>query len=208
MTAVVRADVPEAAPRIGAGRAPAVLLVDFARGWTDPSSPMRVPCDAALDAAERLVAAAHSVSAPVAYTTVAYEPDELETVMMLRKTPRVRSMTVGSPLTEIEPRLAPSPGEPVFVKKHASAFFGTALHEHLVARGVDTLLIGGCITSGCVRATAVDAAQHGFRALVVEDATADRSQDAAAESLRTFDSLYGDVISLEQAERILKAVSR
>lgn len=204
MSAIAGADeVRNAAPRIGPGDAPAVLLVDFACGWTDPASPMHVPCAAAVEAARRLLDAARAAGLPVAFTTVAYEAHELDTVLMLRKAPRVRSMTVGSPLTQVDPRLAPAEGELVVVKKHASAFFGTTLHGHLAKRGIDTLLIGGCITSGCVRATAIDAAQHGLRALVVRDATADRVQTAADESLRVIDSLYGDVISLSQAVGIL-----
>jgi maleamate amidohydrolase len=114
-------------------------------------------------------------------------------------------MVAGSPLTDIDPRLAPAADELILVEKHASAFFGTALASYLVARGVDTLLIGGCIASGCVRATAVDAAQHGFRALVVEDAVADRSPDARAAALRSVDDLYGDVVSLAEAERVLES---
>jgi maleamate amidohydrolase len=116
-------------------------------------------------------------------------------------------MRTGSPLTEIDPRLAPADGELVLVKKHASAFFGTGLARHLEERGVDTLLIGGCITSGCVRASAVDAAQHGLRALVVADATADRSRAAHAASLESIDALYGDVIALAEAVKIVELLS-
>jgi nicotinamidase-related amidase len=112
-------------------------------------------------------------------------------------------MRVGSPWTEVDPRLAPLPDELVIVKKHASAFFGTELLVYLRDRAVDTLVIGGCITSGCVRASAVDAAQHGFRALVVADATADRSSSAHATSLLSIDELYGDVIAMNDAERVL-----
>jgi|SRR5579884_146038 len=193
------------APRIGAGRAAAVAIVDFARGWTDRDSPLALPCAAEVAAAARLVACARARCAPVVFTTVAYDPPDLETVLMLRKTPRVMRMVRGSPLTEVDPRLAPLPDELVLVKKHASAFFGTTLASYLVARGVDTLLIGGCLASGCVRATAVDAAQFGFRALVVAEAVADRSADAREAALRSVDDLYGDVVSLDDAERVLEA---
>jgi maleamate amidohydrolase len=191
------------APRVEAGRAAALLLVDFARGWTDPESPLALPCAAEVTAAARLLEAARERGAPVVFTTVAYDEADLETVVMLRKTPRVRQMQTGSPLTEIDPRLAPRDGELVLAKKHASAFFGTPLLSYLVARGVDTLLIGGVITSGCVRTTAVDAAQHGFRALVVADATTDRSIEARAAALKTVDDLYGDVVTCVEAEEVL-----
>lgn len=191
------------APRIGAGRAPALLLVDFARGWTDVDSPLAVPCAAEVAAAAQLLATSRACGAPVIFTTVAYDDADLETVPMLAKTPRVRQMRTGSPLTEIDPRLAPRDGELVLAKKQASAFFGTTLLPYLVASGVDTLLIGGVITSGCVRTTAVDAAQLGFRALVVADATTDRTPGARSAALRTVDDLYGDVITCSDAQEVL-----
>jgi maleamate amidohydrolase len=154
-------------------------------------------------AAGRLLDVARERGAPVIFTTVAYDEADLETVPMLRKTPRVRQMRTGSPLTEVDPRLAPREGELVLVKKHASAFFGTPLLSYLVALGVDTLLIGGVITSGCVRTSAVDAAQHGFRALVVSDATTDRSPEARAAALKSVDDLYGDVVDCAEAMEVL-----
>ncbi len=191
------------APRVEAGRTVALLLVDFACGWTDPESPLALPCEGEVLAAARLLAAARERGAPVIFTTVAYDEADLETVPMLRKTPRVRQMRTGSPLTEVDPRLAPREGELVLVKKHASAFFGTPLLSYLIALGVDTVLIGGVITSGCVRTSAVDAAQHGFRALVVSDATADRSPEARAAALKSVDELYGDVVDCAEAEEVL-----
>jgi maleamate amidohydrolase len=191
------------APRVGAGEAPALLLIDFAVGWTAPESPLAVSCANEVDAAAQLLAAARARGAPVVFTTVAYDESELDTVLLLRKTPRVRQMRSGSPLTEIDPRLAPHRGEVVLTKKNASAFFGTPLLSYLSSQHIDTLLIGGLITSGCVRATAVDATQHGFRTLVVSDARADRSPDARQVSLQTIDDLYGDVVTLSEAKEVL-----
>jgi nicotinamidase-related amidase len=181
-----------------------VLLIDFARGWTDPESPMALPLDDQLAGAGRLVRLARRSGVPIVYVTSAYEPGEIETVRMLRKTPRVAAMRLGSPLTDSDPRIGPAPGEQVVVKKHASAFFGTTLASQLIVHGIDTVLIGGCITSGCVRAAAVDAAQLGFRALVVEDIVGDRSVEAHVASLRSIDALYGDVISLHRALEYLR----
>jgi maleamate amidohydrolase len=191
------------APRIGAGRAAALLLVDFARGWTDADSPLALPCSAEVAAAAQLLATSRARGVPVIFTTVAYDDGDLEAVPMLRKTPPVGQMRTGSPLTEIDPRLAPAEGELVLVKKHASAFFGTPLLTYLVTARIDTLLICGVITSGCVRTTAVDAAQFGFRALVVADATTDRTPEARSAALRTVDDLYGDVITSAEAEGVL-----
>ncbi len=196
----------EPAPRVGAGRWPALLLVDFARGWTDPESPVSLPLDDQLERAAELLAATREAGAPVVFVTSAYEPAELETVRMLQKTPRVRVLTAGSPLVEIDPRIEPRREELVLVKKHGSAFFGTELAAYLVTQGVDTLVIGGCITSGCVRASAVDGAQHGFRPLVVADAAGDRSAEAHATSLQSIDDLYGDVVTSAEALEYLRTL--
>jgi maleamate amidohydrolase len=184
-----------AAPRVGWGNSPGLLLVDFARGWTDPHSPISLPLDDQLDCAARLLAATRAAGAPVVFVTSAYEPAELGTVRMLQKTPRVRVLAVGSKEVEIDPRIEPGPDELVITKKHGSAFFGTQLASYLVTQGVDTVIIGGCITSGCVRASAVDAAQHGFRSIVVGDASGDRTVEDHETALRSIDDLYGDVVS-------------
>jgi nicotinamidase-related amidase len=155
--------------------------------------------DAPVAACARLLAAARASATPVAYTIVAYDEDELDANLMLRKTPRVRILTTGSPLVDVDPRLEPRDGELVLVKKHASAFFGTPLETELRARGVDTILLAGCITSGCIRTTAADAAQLGFRPLVVRQAVGDRSPAANDAALEAIDSLYGDVVELDEA---------
>lgn len=192
-------DAPATSPRLGFGAVPAVLVVDFARGWTDPESPMAGDFDDELAACSQLLEAARRAAVPVAYTVVEYDEDELDTVLMLRKTPRVRILVSGSPLADVDPRIAPRDGEPVLVKKHASAFFGTDLERMLRERGVDTLLIAGCITSGCIRTTAADAAQLGFRPLVVAEAVGDRSRAAHEAALDAIDRLYGDVVTLAAA---------
>jgi maleamate amidohydrolase len=161
-------------------------------------------CDSAVSAAAHVLAVAREQARPVVFTTVAYDEADLGTVLMLRKMPRVASLRAGSALTEIDLRLAPSDEELVLAKKHASAFFGTTLLPFLVGNAVDTLLICGVITSGCIRTSAVDAAQFGFRALVVAEATADRSPGAHATGLQVVDDLYGDVISLTEAEDVLR----
>jgi nicotinamidase-related amidase len=186
-------------PRIGFGSCPALLIVDFQRGWTDPGSQFSIPLDSELEATAALLAAARARGVPVVYTTVGYEELDASTIPMLRKTPRVAAMGPGTWLVEIDPRVAPAEGDLVVGKKHASAFFGTPLASYLTSRSVDSVLIAGCITSGCVRASAVDAAQHGLHALVVEEAVGDRWPEDHAASLRSIDALYGDVVALEAA---------
>jgi maleamate amidohydrolase len=182
-----------------------VLVVDFARGWTDPASPLALPADTEVEAAAALVAAARPAGLPVAFTTVAYAPGEDMPIVLL-KAPRVRCMAPGSPWVEIDPRLEVAAGERVVVKRHASAFFETDLAQWFGDRGVDTLLLAGCVTSGCVRASAVDAAQHGFRPLVVRDAVVDRSAQAHEASLIDIEQRYGDVIALDEALAIVALV--
>jgi maleamate amidohydrolase len=186
-------------PRIGFGSRPALLVVDFQRGWTDADSEFAIPLDTELEATAALLAAARAGRVPVVFTTVSYDELEVTRLPMLRKTPRVTAMRPGSWLVEIDPRVAPAEGDLVVGKKHASAFFGTPLASYLTSRAVDTVLIAGCITSGCVRATAVDAAQHGLNAIVVQEAVGDRSRADHAASLRSIDALYGDIVSLKEA---------
>lgn len=159
--------------------------------------------DGVVEAAAELLARARARELPVAFTTVAYDDDQAARVLMLRKTPRVKIMRPGSEWIEIDPRLAPRANEVVLVKQHASSFFETTLDAWISEHGVDTLVIGGCITSGCVRSTAVDAAQRGIRPLVVREATGDRDEQAHEAALRTVDDLYGDVVTLEHATAYL-----
>jgi maleamate amidohydrolase len=199
---------PTSAPRVGAGAHPALLVVDLQRGWTDGDSAFALPLAQELAATAALLEMARAGGVPVIYTTVCYDEVEVASLPMLLKAPRVAAMQAGSWLVEIDPRVAPLDGERVIGKKHASAFFGTPLASHVIASRIDSVLIAGCITSGCVRATAVDAAQHGLRALVVADAVGDRSLEDHTASLRSIDALYGDVISLAEAQEVLEGVGR
>jgi maleamate amidohydrolase len=193
-----------ARPRVWAGRAPAPCSLTLPTGWTDPESPRSLPCADAVKSATLVLRTACGHGFPAVFTTAAYDEDELESVHLLRKTPRVRRMGIGSPLTAIGTRLAPAEGEFVLVKKRASAVFDIGLDLYLSACDLDTLLISGCITSGCVRASAVDAARHGFRALVVAEACADRMPEAHEATLGSVDELYGDVVALAEAEAALE----
>lgn len=196
------------APRLGFGRRPALLIVDFARGWTDPASPMAIDLDAAVEAAAALLQRARRLSVPAFFTTVAYQAHEVPANVLARKSPGVSCMHVGSRWTELDARLPVAQGDVILVKQHASPFFGTDLAAQLAERQIDTLLICGCVTSGCVRAAAVDAAQHDFRPMVVRDAVGDRSALAHEANLIDIDQRYGDVVSLEEAVDYLAALDR
>jgi nicotinamidase-related amidase len=194
-------------PRVGAGSRAAILVVDFIRGWTDAASPLAAPLDREVAATAALLRA-RPRDVPAVFTTVEYADGEERSNLLCRKAPRVALLRPGLPWTEIDPRLPRAAGDLVVTKQFASAFFGTDLAASLRRRAVDTLLICGCMTSGCVRATAVDAAQHGLHALVVRDGVGDRSALAHEANLMDIEARYGDVIALDEARAFLLDAGR
>ena len=194
--------------RQGAGRHPVVVVVDFIEGFTNPESPLACDADSAVVATRRLLDAARTTGMPVIFTTVCYADDDLERAsMFLAKAPALATLRPGSTWIQVDARLAPRADEPVLVKLFASAFFGTRLDEMLREAGCDTVLVTGASTSGCVRATAVDALQYGYRVLVPRDCVADRAIDAHNGSLLDIDAKYGDVTSLDEAIDAVAAVT-
>lgn len=186
--------------RQGAGERPAVVVVDLIEGFTNPASALACDADAAVQATRALLDAARSASAPVIFTTVCYADDDLErAAMFVAKAPALATLRPGSPWVEVDARLARRAGEPVLVKLFASAFFGTPLDELLHEAECDTVVVTGASTSGCVRATAVDALQYGYRVLVPREGVADRAIEAHKASLVDIDAKYGDVISIAEA---------
>ena len=186
--------------RQGAGERPAVVVVDFIEGFTNPESTLACDADAAVEATRSLLDAARAASVPVFFTTVAYDEADLErAAMFVAKAPALATLRPGSPWIEVDARLGRRSEEPVLVKLFASSFFGTNLDELLRAAGCDTVIVAGASTSGCVRATAVDGVQHGYRVLVPRESVADRAVDAHNGSLLDIDAKYGDVISIGEA---------
>lgn len=195
-------DSPSA--RMGAGNAPAVLVVDFIEGFTSAESPLGGDWDREVRQAAALTQVAREASLPVIFTTVEFLPEEARTLLMALKTPHISVLTRGSRWCEIDHRLPQHEGDLVITKKYGSAFFGTSLASQLQVLRVDTLLIAGCVTSGCVRASAVDAVQSGFRPLVVREAVGDRSHLAHEANLLDIERRYGDVVSLDDAISIIE----
>lgn len=185
--------------RVGFGQRPALLAVDFITGFTDLRSPLAGDLDAQLAATNTLLEPARAAGIPVIFSTVAYDAELQEAGVWVRKIPSNKWLVEGSEWVEVDARLAQRPNETTLVKKYASCFFGTDLAARLVSRQVDTLIITGCTTSGCVRATAVDACSYGFRTIVVEEAVGDRAALPHAASLFDIDAKYGDVVGLEEA---------
>lgn len=181
----------------------ALVLVDLSLGFTDPAlSPLAAECSAVVEANQRLLAAFRQRGWPVFFTTVAYD-DPSQAHVFRSKLPVLNLLKAGSPLVAIDPRLAPQEDEPVLVKFWASAFFGTDLAERIRAAGADGVMVTGLTTSGCVRATVLDALQNNLRVLVPEEAVGDRDAEAHRANLRDMQIKYADVVALEQCLALL-----
>jgi len=182
--------------KLGFGRKAAVLVVDFQHIYTRGRASTGL---AAVEATARLLEAARAAGLAIAYTVVAYDPETVDGVLWTTKLPGLRDNMKGREEVTVDPLIAPRPGDRVIEKEAASAFFGTGLAESWKAEGVDTVLVCGTSTSGCVRASVVDGMAHGFRMIVVEECVSDRS--ALLHELTLFDlgAKYGDVIRLDEA---------
>ncbi|MEV6299982.1 isochorismatase family protein [Actinoplanes sp. NPDC051861] len=195
--------------RLGWGSRPAVLLVDPALAYTSPSSPLFLETGpaAALSMAA-LASAARAAGVPVVWTTVRFADESCsEAPLFAAKVPALKAFAAGNPLGGFAPPLEPAPGEFVVVKHYASAFAGTSLAAWLASHSIDTLVVGGYSTSGCVRASALDALQHGFRPMVVREACADRAAAPHESNLFDLDAKYADVVTLAESLTRLSAGS-
>ena len=185
------------------GKHPALLMVDVVRAYLDPQSPLYAAAEAALASNVRLAAAARKVGVPIIFTNVEYQAGGLDGGHFFRKVPALKAFLKGSPLGLFPAELEPLEGELVVTKQYASAFFGTSLASSLASMGVDTLLITGFSTSGCVRASTLDALQHGFIPIVVRDACADRHPAPHEANLFDLQAKYAEVIDEQAALGLL-----
>jgi nicotinamidase-related amidase len=182
--------------RLTPGRRPAMVAVDLMRAYFEDSSPLCLPSRSCLDAAARVLAAAREHAVPVVHTRVAFGPGGVDGGVFVRKVPALRHLfDGGGPLGELMPEVAPAEDELVLVKQYASAFFGTTLASTLLSQGIDTVVLVGVSTSGCIRASAVDAIQHGFVPLVVRDAVGDRTEQTQESNLYDLQAKYAEVVS-------------
>jgi nicotinamidase-related amidase len=196
------------AGRVGFGRIPAVVVVDFIVGFTDLESPLASELGPELESTLTLLGAARSRAVPIYFTSTVYQPDLADAGLFARKVPSLHILTRDSRWIEVDPRLGRQPSEPVIEKRYASAFFGTHLASMLTAGGIDTLIVTGCTTSGCVRATVVDALQHGFRAIVPRQCVGDRAAGQHEANLVDIDGKYGDVVDLHSVIVYLQGLDR
>ena len=189
------------------GKRPALIVIDMVEAYLQPGSPLYAGIEDAVASAARLAAAARQCGAPVIFTNVEYQPGGADGGVFFRKVPALKVFEKGSPLGAFPAALSPEPGDLVITKRYASAFFATHLAATLTSLGVDTLLIAGVSTSGCVRATALDTCQNGFLPFVVRDACGDRHPGPHEANLFDLQAKYAEVISEEAALAHLQAVN-
>ncbi|HBZ35174.1 MAG TPA: carbamoylsarcosine amidase [Rikenellaceae bacterium] len=192
---------------IGFGKIPALLVVDFINAFTDEASPLGADFSFQLKHTKTLLKEARKKGIPIIFTTVAYEPNMSDAGIWRVKTPTDK-LILGTKPVELDKTLERRMDEPLIVKKYASAFFGTHLISLLNVARVDTIIVTGCTTSGCIRATVVDGVSYGFRMMVVEEAVGDRAELTHLVSLADINAKYGDVISVAVALDFLKSLHK
>lgn len=188
---------------LGLGTRQALVMIDYAQAYFVPESPLYAQRPDVVPAAQALLQWARARGLLVCHTRVEYRADGLDGGVFFRKIPALKAFCTGNPLGAFVPELLPQPQEPVITKQYASAFFGTSLASLLRAQGVDCLLMAGMSTSGCVRASAVDAIQHGFIPVVVADACGDRHPAPHEANLFDLRAKYADVLTLAQLQAAL-----
>ena len=189
----------------GLGARPALLLVDLIESFTDPDCPLGCAAEGVVEANRRLLGAFRGKGLPVAFTTVVYR-DEQQARVFRDRVPALEILKPGTRWVNIDERVAPAPGEPVFEKCWASAFFKTGLDDYLRGRGVDSLVVTGLTTSGCVRASAVDGLQHDYRVVIPAEAVGDRNEEAHRANLFDLNAKYADVLDLQQVLTMIEAL--
>ena len=180
---------------VGFGKTPCLLLIDFAQAYFDPDCPLYAQVEDALASALRLRAAAQTAGIPVVLTRVTYDSKGITGGRFFEKAAPLRAFLPGAATGDFATGLVPADDEIIVSKQYPSAFFATSLASTLTSLGCDSVLLTGLTTSGCVRATCVDAMSHGFRTLVVAEACGDRHDDPHRANLFDMNAKYADVIS-------------
>jgi maleamate amidohydrolase len=192
--------------RVTLGSRPAVLVVDFSCGFTDPECTLGADMSAEVEATRRLLDAVRARGLPVIFTTIGYEPSLKDGGLWLQKVPSLGDLQIGGRWVEIDPRLEPRTDETIVLKKGASAFFGTNLPAILVSQSVDSVILCGATTSGCIRATAIDLLQYGYPTLVPRECVGDRAQAPHEANLFDIDAKYADVVPVDDVLEYVESV--
>ena len=193
---------------LGFGRRPALLVVDFVNGFLDPGLFGGGNIREAAQNTIPLLSAARASKIPVIFTRIVYAEDGSDAGVWCEKAPRLRLLTESSAASKVTAELAPQPGEYIVRKTQASAFFGSGLAAYLTYRSVDTLVIAGCTTSGCVRASVIDAISYNFRPMVVADCVGDRALGPHEANLFDIGQKYADVLDASETIRKLQAAAK
>jgi len=194
--------------RLGFGEKSAIIVIDLLQGYTTEGSALYAPgVVECVKEVPELLDAARAKGVPIIHTRVLYTaPNYEDGGVWIKKAPVLRDLVLGNPYAEFCEEVVPKPGEPIIVKQYASAFFGTSLVATLNGLRVDTLIITGCTTSGCIRATAVDAVQHGYRPICVKECVGDRHDGPHEANLFDINAKYGDVISKQETLEYLNGL--
>jgi maleamate amidohydrolase len=188
------------------GEKPCLIVVDVINGFTDSSMPMGSDLSTQITEINKLLDLVHSMDIPAIFTTISYDDATLaDSGIWFQKMEGLRTLKTGTDAVNVDPRLNFQAGDTLMIKKYASAFFGTDLISRLTASKIDTVIIVGCTTCGCIRATAVDALQYGYRPIVVEDAVGDRSMESHEQSLFDLRQKYADVLKTDQVIATLRS---
>jgi maleamate amidohydrolase len=180
--------------RLGFGQRPALIVIDMARAYFQPESPLFANVPEVFESVRRVIDAARTAGILVIFTEVRYTVGGADGGVFFRKVGALKCFEAGNPLGQLQEPLEVLSGDVVVTKQYASAFFGTSLAATLTAKGIDSLIITGVSTSGCVRATGLDACQHGFIPIVVCEAVGDRNQQVHEANLFDLNAKYADVI--------------
>ena len=194
--------------RLGFGKKSAVIVIDLLQGYTTEGSALYAPgVVTCVKEMPELLEVARAKNVPVIHTQVRYTPpDYADGGIWIKKAPVLKDLVEGNPYAEFCEEVIPQKNEVIITKQYASAFFGTSLIATLNGLGVDTLIITGCTTSGCIRATAVDAVQHGIRPICVRECIGDRHDGPHEANLFDINAKYGDVISKQEALEYLEGL--
>jgi maleamate amidohydrolase len=193
--------------RLGWGKRPALVVIDFQRCLTDESYQYGHNYDDEIAATAELLSEARRARIPIAHTVIGYTPGTLDAGIMLIKIPGMKDFIFGSEATEFDARVAPTAGELIIEKTTQSAFFGTPFNTYLTMRSVDTLIVAGCTASGCVRATVTDASAYGYRPMVVAEAVGDIADEPRDGSFFDMESKVADVVTLAETLDELRSVA-
>jgi len=194
--------------RLGFGERPALILVDFVQAYFDHDCALYAGVEDALASALRVRDVARSAAVPVIYTNVVYHEDGADGGVFFRKAPVLKNFIAGNPMGNWPVDLQPADGELVISKQYPSAFFGTSLAANLQDMEIDTLIITGVTTSGCIRATCVDTMSHGFIPIVVEDACGDRHESPHVANLFDMNAKYADVVGESETIEYLQQLGQ